>query len=126
MSRFLLDSHVLLWWADNPQLLSDDARCTIADGRNWIYVSVATIWELGIKQTTGKLTLPDNCLSLIKANRFDVLNITAEHAIAATELPRHHGDPFDRMLIGQATSDQLTLITRDRNIAKYAVSVMGA
>lgn len=126
MTRYLLDSHVLLWWADNPELLSDDARCTIADGRNWIYVSVATIWELGIKQTKGKLTLPESCVSLIKTNRFDVLNITAVHAVAATELPRHHGDPFDRMLIGQAATDRLTLITRDRNIAKYAISVLAA
>ena len=126
MSRFLLDSHALLWWAEDPALLTMEARHVLADGRNLVFVSVATIWELGIKQASGKLKPPDDVRNLIKANRFDVLSITSDHAHAAPSLPNHHSDPFDRMLIAQATIERLTFITRDADIAKYDVSVLAA
>lgn len=126
MSRFLLDSHVLLWWADKPEALSLDSRLALADGRNTVFVSVASIWELGIKQAAGKISLPEDIRTLIKVNRFDMLAITAEHAIAATALPALHRDPFDRMLIAQANTEGLTLVTGDEMISKYDVKLLAA
>lgn len=126
MTRFLLDSHTLLWWATNPALLTMEARQAIADGRHLVFVSVATIWELGVKQAAGKLKTPEDVRALLTANRFDVLSITADHAHAAPALPLHHRDPFDRMLIAQARIEALTLVTRDPAIAKYDVPVLAA
>lgn len=126
MSRFLLDSHALLWWAENPALLTSDARHVIADGRHMVFVSVATIWELGIKQASGKLTLPEDVRHLVKMNRFDMLSISADHAHLAPHLPPHHRDPFDRILVAQATIEGLTLVTRDKDIPKYDVPVLAA
>lgn len=126
MSRFLLDSHALLWWAEDPAMLSMEARHALADGRHMVFVSVASIWELGIKEASGKLKVPEDIRVMLKANRFDVLSITADHAHAAPALPPHHRDPFDRMLIAQASVEGLTLVTRDENIAKYDVTVLAA
>lgn len=126
MSRFLIDSHVLLWWADKPEVLSTDARLALADGRNTVFVSVASIWELGIKQAAGKIRLPEDIRTLINVNRFDVLPIAAEHAITASALPPHHRDPVDRMLIAQANSEGLTLVTGDEMIRQYDVKLLAA
>ncbi len=126
MNRFLLDSHVLLWWAENPELLSMESRHALADGRHLVFVSVATIWELGIKEASGKIKLPEDIRTMIKANRFDVLSITADHALAAASLPPHHRDPFDRMLVAQAKIDGFTLITRDDMLTKYDIPVLAA
>lgn len=126
MSRFLLDSHVLLWWAEDPTLLSPESRYAIAEGRHLVYVSVATLWELGIKQVAGKLKFPEDLRSLLKSNRFDLLPILGDHALAAPLLPQHHRDPFDRLLIAQATIEGFTFITRDTQIAKYDVPVLVA
>lgn len=126
MSRFLLDTHALLWWADDSALLSMEARHALADGRHLVFVSVATIWEMGIKQASGKLKVPEDVRLLIKANRFDLISITADHASAAAALPPHHSDPFDRMLVAQAKIEGLTLVTRDEAIAKYDVPVLVA
>ena len=126
MSRFLLDSHVLLWWAEMPELLSAESRHAIADGHHLVFVSAATVWELGIKEAARKVTLPEDIRTLVKANRFDVLSITADHAHAAAMLPLHHGDPFDRMLVAQANIERLTLVTRDKDIPKYDVQLLVA
>lgn len=126
MNRYLLDSHVLLWWAENPALLSDETRLTLADGRNMVFVSAATIWELGVKEAKGKLQMPGDVRSLIRENRFDELSITAEHAALATVLPSHHSDPFDRMLVAQATCEKLVLVTRDEKLSLYDVRLLSA
>ena len=126
MSRFLLDSHVLLGWAEDPAQLSPDSRYAIAEGRHLVYVSAATLWELGIKQVAGKLKLPEDLRSLLKSNRFDLLPISGDHALAAPHLPPHHRDPFDRLLIAQANIERFTLITRDTEIAKYDVPILVA
>jgi PIN domain nuclease of toxin-antitoxin system len=126
MNRYLLDSHVLLWWSEKPGSLSNKARQTLADGRNLIFVSAITIWELGVKEAKGKLTLPADVRTMIRENRFDELSITAEHAQAAAILPAHHSDPFDRMLIAQANCEGLVLITRDAQLSQYKVATMAA
>lgn len=121
--RLLLDTHVVLWWlAESPQLPSGSrtaiARCEAA------HVSAATAWEIAIKKARGKLEAPDDFEKALKANRFDPLPVTVAHAWAAGALPRHHEDPFDRMLVAQARIEGLTLMTRDRRIASYDVRIL--
>lgn len=117
----LLDTHVLLWWLDDSEDLSNKARDAIADGKNMVCVSAATVWEIEIKRALGKLEAPGGLLSELERHRFTPLAITHAHAEAAARLPRHHTDPFDRMLVAQARIEGLALVTRDARIARYRV-----
>ena len=121
----LLDTHVVLWW------LSDDATLTAEikdrlDHEPDVYVSAATIWEVAIKQSIGKLQKPDDLPERLRDSGFRHLGITPEHAITAGRLPLIHRDPFDRMLIAQAKAEHLTLVTRDAEIAKYDLEILAA
>ncbi len=100
--KFLLDTHILLWWLGNEPKLSYQIRAVICHPKNTIFVSAATVWEMSIKKSLGKLSVPNNLLEKLKDNNFIVLDITAEHGLKVTDLPLHHKDPFDRMLIAQA------------------------
>ena len=117
----LLDTHVLLWWLDDPGRLSKAAREAIRDGANPVYVSAAVAWEIAIKKALGKLDAPDDLEAAMGANRFRPLPITFRHAMAVRSLPDHHRDPFDRMLIAQALHEGFHLVNRDLEIAKYPV-----
>lgn len=126
MTRFLLDTHVLLRWAESPQLVSHEARLTIASGRNTLFFSHASFWELHIKMALGKLTLPDSMGVLMQRARCKELPITVSHIEETARLPHIHGDPFDRMLIAQSRSDNLVLVTRDQIICKYELATIAA
>jgi PIN domain nuclease of toxin-antitoxin system len=124
--NLLIDAHVLCWWiADQPEL-ADGARAAIADPDNIVGVSAATIWELAIKQAAGRLEFDGDFREELEANRFDILPIGLDHALAAATLPQHHSDPFDRMLVAQAQIERLTIVTRDRRIPQYGVPVLAA
>ena len=112
MSRFLLDTHVLLWSLSQPEHLHPDARDTIRGAQNQVFVSTVTVWEIAIKSALGKLTVPDDLETQLRLNRFDILNITLAHARAIEHLPLLHRDPFDRMLIVQAQHERHALNTR--------------
>ncbi len=88
------------------------------------YVSSASVWEIAIKRSSGKLKAPDNLLGKIAEARFEELAMSFGHAILAGSLPPHHGDPFDRMIVAQAQSEGLTVVTRDERIAAYGVPVL--
>ncbi len=120
----LLDTHVLLWWLDDPKLLSKAAQRAIREGGNTVYVSAAVVWEIAIKKALGKLTAPDDLEAPMTASRFLPLPITIPHALAVLTLPDHHRDPFDRMLIAQALHEKLRLVTRDQDIQKYPVPLI--
>ena len=122
--RFLLDTHVLLWWLSDHKSLTTKAAVAIKDGKNLIFVSAATAWEISIKQALGKLKAPDDMEKALEANRFHHLPISIRHGLAAGDLPRHHADPFDRMLIAQAQTEQLTIITHDVRIEQYGVPIL--
>ena len=122
--NLLLDVHALLWWLEDHKSLSAKARRAIRNGRNTVFVSAATAWEISIKQTLGKLQAPDDLEDALIANRFHPLPIAINHAIAAGKLPRHHDDPFDRMLVAQAQANRLTLITHDARISLYDVPIL--
>ena len=124
--NLLLDTHVLLWWLDDPGLLSEEAREAIAEGDNAVFVSAAVAWEIVIEKALGKLEAPDDLQEAMAAERFEPLPITIPHALAVAALPAIHQDPFDRIQIAQARLENLTLVTRDGFIQQYAVSSMKA
>ncbi len=123
--RCLLDTHVLLWWIEDHPRLSTRARALIADPANEIVVSAATIWEAAIKRAVGKLRFETQMLlDSLDRGSIGVMSITAEHALAAGDLPRHHADPFDRMLVAQAIAERMTIISGDRQLRSYAVGLI--
>ena len=121
MNGYLLDTHIVLWWVDNPQLLSSEAQQIITNGRNRILVSVASAWEVAIKQNLGKLHAPLSVEEMIEKARFVSLPIQFTHIAQLAKLPPIHSDPFDRLLIAQAQIENLTLITRDEALFGYGV-----
>ena len=126
MPRLLLDTHVLLWALEDSQALSVDARRSIADTRNEVFVSAVSIWEMAIKRSLGKLRAPDNLADTVEEAGFAALPITLAHAEQAGMLPPHHRDPFDRMLVAQALAEGLVIVTGDALIPKYGVRTMPA
>ena len=128
--RLLLDTHAYLWWLADDDKLSYEARDVLADPRTSAYVSAASIWEIAIKAKLGRLRL-GSARALAEAteiagNDFAELPIRARHAAAAGALPRHHDDPFDRMLVAQAQIEDLVLVTCDEKIGLYDVRVLAA
>ena len=124
--NILLDTHVLIWALENNPTLSKAAVNSIVDGRNMVFVSAASVWEIGMKMTMGKLEAPDNLLEEIRLHRFTPLPMTLEHALLAGKLPDFHKDPFDRMLVAQAMIEKLTLVTRDKLIVEYKIKTIKA
>ena len=121
--RLLLDTHALLWWlADDG--LSDQARDAIADPANLVMVSAVSAWEISIKKAFGKLAAPDDLERQVDQGGFTPLPISIAHGVAAGELPRHHDDPFDRMLIAQAFAETLTIVTHHKRFADYDVAIL--
>lgn len=123
--NLLLDTHAFLWAVGDVSQLSEEARVAIEDGKNVVFVSAVTAWEISIKKSIGKLKIPDgNYLDELRTHRFTPFDITTEHALAVEALPHHHRDPFDRLLIAQAQTENFTLVTRDTRISKYSVKLI--
>lgn len=121
--KLLLDSHVFLWWQ------SADPRLSVAlieaiRAAPEVYVSAATAWEIGLKVTIGKLSIPEPVETGALASGFRELPVTFRHTRKAAELPMHHRDPFDRMLIAQALCEDFTLVTHDDAITRYDVPIL--
>jgi PIN domain nuclease of toxin-antitoxin system len=123
MQRFLLDTHVLLWWLDDSPKLGPRCKELIGDQRNEVFVSAATTWEISIKKALGKLEAPEDIDSIVEDEGFSKLPISLYHGQLAGSLPVLHRDPFDRMLIAQAQSDGLILMTSDENIGLYKLRI---
>jgi PIN domain nuclease of toxin-antitoxin system len=119
--RLLADSHVLIWWAENPAQLTPTARAAIADPENDVFMSAASLWEIGLKVAKGKLRVPANFAQMLRLGGFTDLPVHARHAERSLTLPAVHGDPFDRMLVAQALEEGLTLVSCDQWIAGYGV-----
>jgi PIN domain nuclease of toxin-antitoxin system len=124
--NLLLDTHVLLWWLDASPSLSQTASETISDVSNLVFVSAAVVWEIRIKQALGKLKIPSDFRQVLERQPFEKLPITTEHAHAVGDLPSHHRDPFDRMLIAQAKVEGLTIVTHDKIFRQYRVPIIEA
>lgn len=119
----LLDTHVALWGLAGDPELSDEFLDRLRHDPD-IYLSPVTVWEVAIKHALGKLPGPADLPQRVRDMGFRELPITGAHAIVAGRLPRHHSDPFDRMLVAQATVEGLTLATRDRNVQRYEVDTL--
>jgi len=128
VSRYLLDTHVLLWWLFDDPKLSGPAHDVIQAPENTILVSSASGWEIATKHRLGKLPHADEAArdlpSLLRKSRMTVLPITMEHALAAGALPGPHRDPFDRMLIAQGRIEGLPIVTSDRVFEQYPVELI--
>ena len=126
MKRVLLDTHVLLWWLNGDSALGERAKAIIANVENDIYVSAATAWEIAIKRKKGLLVVPDDLDAIIVEAGFKALPISIFHSGQAGDLPLHHSDPFDRMLIAQAQAEGLQLMTKDSQFPHYGISLISA
>ena len=128
--RLLLDTHCLLWARATPARLSEGARTALLDPRSRLFVSAVSVWEIVIKHALGKLALARSPQTLvpemIAATQAAELPITHAHALRVARLPRHHADPFDRMLIAQAQVELLTIVTADQRFSAYDVEVLKA
>ncbi len=124
--RFLIDSNAFIWMVTRPAELSTAARQALQDPNNDRFVSIASIWEIAIMQSIGKLTLPGKLETALQGMAAVSLPITVAHIERAQHLPFHHRDPFDRMLIAQAMVEGLTIVTRDRRFEAYGVPLLTA
>jgi PIN domain nuclease of toxin-antitoxin system len=123
VTRLLVDTHALLWWLADDPALSPAARAAIADPANEPLVSSASVWEIAIKRSLGKLTAPEDLPARIADGGFVWLPISPQHAWQVRDLPRHHRDPFDRILVAQALIEGVAIITTDAQLGDYGVQV---
>ena len=123
--RLLLDTHAFLWWDQQLRRLSRPLRAAISDEANDILVSAATIGELAIKRAIGKLRFDRPIVAAVRALGFEILPVTGSHAEHAGGLPRHHNDPFDRLIIAQAYLEAMVLGTQDRRMQPYGIATLG-
>ncbi|MGW8376370.1 type II toxin-antitoxin system VapC family toxin [Streptomyces sp. ODS28] len=121
--RLLLDTHVILWWLDDSPELPGEIK-DLLDTEPAVSVSAVSAWEIAIKQSLGKLSGPEDLAERVRDSQFTQLPITAGHGVRAGRLPWHHRDPFDRLLVAQAQTEGMTLVTRDGHIQKYDVQVL--
>ena len=102
-----------------PTLLTEEQFSSISNSKNQVFISSASIWEIRIKESLGKIEVPSDIVNLIKEEGFDFLSVNEKHADYVSRLPKHHKDPFDRIIVSQAILEGLTIISSDKNIEKY-------
>jgi PIN domain nuclease of toxin-antitoxin system len=126
--KCLLDTHTFLWWCLGAEQLSPRARNIIADGNNEISFSAASAWEIAIKAGKGRLTLPEEpgpySARRLNQHRFLALPVQISHTVRVYDLPPHHANPFDRLLIAQSLMESLPLITKDAEIRLYDLDMI--
>ena len=118
-NTYLLDTQILIWWLTDHPRLTPQLSQTISNPNNLIFYSVANLWEISIKRSIGKLKLKIPFPQLVQTIPFPTLTIKPNHIITLHQLPLIHKDPFDRLLIAQALTENLTLITADHQITRY-------
>ena len=119
--KYLLDTHILLWAAAFDEKLPENVRKILSDRRFDICYSVINCWELALKESKGKILLPEHFFTQLPSMGFPCLPVKEAHILSLRRLPAGHGDPFDRMLLAQADAEGRTLITRDATLAHYPV-----
>jgi PIN domain nuclease of toxin-antitoxin system len=128
--KILLDTQCWLWWIATPEKLKRDARRRIADKRNTIYLSAASSWEIVIKYSIGKLPLPEPPWQFVPKrlarDTITALPIEIMHALRVADLPLHHKDPFDRLLIAQSTQERIPIMTADKQFEPYQAQIIWA
>jgi PIN domain nuclease of toxin-antitoxin system len=128
--RLLVDTHVFLWLHSEPERVRAETHALLAVGGNQVFLSVASVWEMAIKSRLGRLPLPEPLDRYVetrcRATAVSLLAIGPEAAFEVARLPAHHPDPFDRMLIAQARTEKLRLVSHDRAFRKYDVDLVRA
>lgn len=122
--RYFLDTNIFLWWLNDDKNLKKEVREIIENPLNQIFLSVVCAWEISIKHRSGKLPLRTTLEKCFKDLSFELLNIKLDHILRLNKLPLYHKDPFDRILIAQAKTENLTIITTDKKILKYKVKTL--
>jgi len=122
----LIDTHVFLWWVESPETISARAFSAISDSRNNVFISSVSILEIAVKQSIGKLTPQIDFAKYVPICNLAYLPLSIEQAYAVKDLPLYHKDPFDRALVAQAKLTGLTLVTRDKILTKYDISILEA
>lgn len=117
--KYLLDTHIFIWWSEDSPRLDKKIRSLIINSQNTVYVSIASVWETSIKLSLKKLHLRTSLAKLFDQQKIEIVPIKIEHAVTLSKLPHIHKDPFDRMLVAQAQSENLTLLTIDPKILQY-------
>jgi PIN domain nuclease of toxin-antitoxin system len=123
----LLDTHTLIWFIEGDKLLTDKAISAIYGAADSNFVSIASIWEIAIKLNIEKLKLQTSFLGIQKKmdeNGFKLLPVNFEHTLILRDLPLHHRDPFDRMIIAQSITESLTIISKDKNFSLYPIKLL--
>jgi PIN domain nuclease of toxin-antitoxin system len=127
-NSLLLDTHTFLWWVQDSKSLSVKARRAISSETSTCFLSVASVWEMAIKAALGKLNLAVSVEEFVSthvaANNFKLLDVSFRHAARAEKLPNLHTDPFDRLLIVQAQTEDLSLVSRDTAFSQYAIKLL--
>jgi PIN domain nuclease of toxin-antitoxin system len=126
--KLLLDTHAFLWWVEGTPALGRRARAAVANPDNEVFISIASCWELAIKLSLGKLRLTQRLDRFIPEqltlNGFSLFAVELRHVVGVADLPFHHRDPFDRLLVAQALQDQLAIVSADRVFRRYGVTVI--
>ena len=124
--RLLVDTHLLIWWLAGKSLPARAAEL-IRDPANQVYASAASVWEVAIKVSLGKIRInPDEFIAALREGGFQELAVTGRHAARVAQLPKHHRDPFDRLLVAQSLAEAMLLLTQDQPLAAYGPSVLVA
>jgi PIN domain nuclease of toxin-antitoxin system len=122
--KLLLDTHAALWFLSGDDRLRENARRHLTDATNSVLLSAAVVWEIAVKRSLGKLTVPDEYLTLLLDAGVQPLAVSVAHAEAVERLPPHHRDPFDRMLVCQAAIEGAALVSRDDALRPYGVTLI--
>jgi PIN domain nuclease of toxin-antitoxin system len=126
--KLLLDTHVFIWWSGEPGKLSEKALDACENSSNRLILSIVSIWEMQIKMQLGKLKLKHSLKDLVEnqqdVNGLQILPVSPNHIFMLDNLPMHHSDPFDRLLISQAIEEKLLLVSKDKKISDYAVKFL--
>ena len=122
--KLLLDTHAAVWYLTADPRLGADARSAIESQSNQTLLSAVVVWEIAIKRALGKLPIDERYLSMLLAHGAEPLSISLDHARGVENLPRHHADPFGRLLVAQAQAERATIVTQEPRIGAYAVPVL--
>jgi PIN domain nuclease of toxin-antitoxin system len=122
--KLLLDTHAALWWLSDDPRFGATAATQVADDANQVLLSAAVVWEVAIKRSLGKLEAPTDFASTLLGAGALPLAVGLEHAAAVETLPWHHRDPFDRMLVAQATLERAVVVSRDEALRPYGVPMV--
>jgi PIN domain nuclease of toxin-antitoxin system len=122
--KLLLDTHAALWWLADDTRIGDDVTRHLTDDTNQVLLSAAVVWEVAIKRSLGKLDAPEDLAHTLLDAGAQPLPVTIDHAAAVEKLPWHHRDPFDRLLIAQALTEDAAIVSRDEPLSEYGVTVV--